>query len=133
MNIYLDIDGVLLTKYGTLVPGAPEFVENITTKHNVYWLTTWCKDGKTDKVLEILKKHFPKESIKYLEKIKPTIWNTWKTEAIDFSKDFRWIDDLIFPQEEQVLKENNAEDKLVLIDMPHNWTAIRTLISNLGI
>jgi hypothetical protein len=133
MNIYLDIDGVLLTKYGTLVPGAPDFVKEVTNKHNVYWLTTWCKDGKSDRSLEILKKHFPKESIKYLEKIKPTTWNTWKTEAIDFSKDFRWVDDVVFPQEESVLKENDAEEKLVLIDMPHDWTAIRTLISNSGL
>jgi hypothetical protein len=133
MNIYLDIDGVLLTKYGTLVPGAPDFVKYITEKHTVYWLTTWCKDGKSDRALEILKKHFPKESIKYLEKVRPTIWNTWKTEAIDFNKDFRWIDDMLFPQEEKILKENNAEHKLVLIDMPHDWTAVKTLISNLDI
>jgi hypothetical protein len=133
MNIYLDIDGILLTKYGTLVPGAPDFIKYIVKKHNVYWLTTWCKDGKSDKALEILTKHFPEESIKYLEKIKPTTWRTWKTEAIDFSKDFRWIDDMVFPEEERVLKENDSEDKLVLIDMPHDWTAIRTLIGNLGL
>jgi hypothetical protein len=133
MNIYLDIDGVLLTKYGTLVPGAPDFIKNIIDKHDVYWLTTWCKDGKSDRALGILKKHFPKETMKHLTQIKPTTWRTWKTEAIDFSKDFRWIDDMIFPEEERVLKENNAEDKLVLIDMPHDWTAIRTLIGNLGL
>ena len=133
MNIYLDIDGILLTKYVTLVPGAPDFVKYIVEKHNVYWLTTWCKDGTSDRALEILKKHFPEESWDHLKKIKPASWQTWKTEAIDFSKDFRWIDDVIFPQEEQVLKENNVEDKLVLIDMPHDWTAIRTLISNLGL
>jgi hypothetical protein len=133
MNIYLDIDGVLLTKHNALVPGAPDFVKEITDKHDVYWLTTWCRDGKSDKVLEILKKHFPEESIKYLEKIKPVTWNTWKTEVIDFSKDFRWIDDVVFPEEERVLKENNAEDKLVLIDIPGDWTAIRSLISNLGL
>ena len=61
MNIYLDIDGILLTKYGTLVPGAPEFVEQIVRKHDVYWLTTWCKDGKSDKALEILKKFLSTE------------------------------------------------------------------------
>ena len=133
MNIYLDIDGVLLTKYGTLVPGAPDFIKNIIDKHDVYWLTTWCKDGKSDRALGILKKHFPKETMKHLTQIKPTTWRTWKTEAIDFSKGFRWIDDMIFPEEERVLKENNAEDKLVLIDMPHDWTAIRTLIGNLGL
>jgi hypothetical protein len=113
MNIYLDIDGVLLTKYDTLVPDAPNFVKEITDKHTVYWLTTWCKDGKSDKALEILKKHFPEESFKYLGKIKPTTWNTWKTEAINWTKDFRWIDDYCFPQEIQDLKDHGCEGKWV--------------------
>jgi hypothetical protein len=115
MNIYLDIDGVLLTKQGVLVAGAPDFIKNITNKYNVYWLTTWCKDGSSDKVLEILKKCFPVESIKYLEKIKPSIWKTWKTEAIDFTQNFRWIDDLISPEEEKVLAKNKAKHKVLIV------------------
>ena len=115
MNIYLDIDGVLLDKRGNLNIGAPELVKKLTEEYDVYWLTTWCKDGNADKALEILSKEFPKESIKYLKKIKPTIWNTWKTEAIDFTKDFNWIDDYLFPQEKKVLCEHRAEHKVKII------------------
>ncbi|MBU0458469.1 hypothetical protein KKF03_03390, partial [Patescibacteria group bacterium] len=48
---------------------------------------------------------------------KPTTWNTWKTEAIDFSQDFLWFDDYIFAEEKEVLKENNALDKWIEVDL----------------
>jgi hypothetical protein len=115
MNIYLDVDGVLLDKKGKLMPGAIKLVKKLVDERDVYWLTTWCKDGNADKVIEVLSKEFPKESIKYLKKIKPTKWSTWKTEAIDFSKDFRWIEDYVFPEEDKVLNKNKAQHKVKLI------------------
>jgi len=38
-------------------------------------------------------------------KIQPTNWDTLKTEAIDFTNDFRWFDDNIKEAEMVVLKE----------------------------
>ena len=45
---------------------------------------------------------------------------TLKTEAIDFSKDFRWLDDYVMPAERNVLIKNNALNKLILIDFKNN-------------
>jgi len=113
MNIYLDIDGVLVDKKGKPAPGLVKFMKHITDKHDVYWLTTWVKDGNPERALRILGDYVP---LKILNKIKPTTWNTWKTEAIDFSKDFRWFDDCVFPEEERILAKNEADHKLILIN-----------------
>jgi hypothetical protein len=112
MNIYLDIDGVLIDKKGKPFPRLEEFIKWLIDKHDVYWLTTWVKDGNSEKAVAKLNKFVAE---KYLKKIKPTIWNSWKTEAIDMRKPFVWIDDIVFPQEEKILKENNVEDRLFLI------------------
>ena len=110
MDIYLDIDGVLIDKKGNPVPGLVKFMKHITDKHDVYWLTTWVKDGNSERALRILEDYVPSQ---ILNKIKPTTWNTWKTEAIDWTKDFRWIDDYCFPQELQDLKDHGVEDKWI--------------------
>ena len=65
-----------------------------------------------------------------MKKIQPTKWNTWKTEAIDFNKDFRWLDDLIFPEENRILKENNADNKLILIESNVDWKTIEKIIND---
>ena len=42
MNIYLDIDGVLLANENNAAPYADEFLQHILTKYpdSTYWLTT---------------------------------------------------------------------------------------------
>lgn len=48
-----------------------------------------------------------------------------KTEAIDFSSDFLWLDDYAFDGEQAMLKEYGALDKLVLIDLAANPDQLR--------
>lgn len=114
MNIYLDIEGVVLDG-GVPAPYLEEFLKYITDNYTVYWLTTYCK-GDKEYTVNLLKKYLPNNLIPYIEKIKETNWNIHKTEAIDFSKDFIWIDDHIFPEEIKVLKEKNKEDSLYLVN-----------------
>ena len=46
MNIYLDVDGVLLNHDGTLANHADEFLAAMVhSGHPVHWLTTRCRDG----------------------------------------------------------------------------------------
>jgi hypothetical protein len=122
MNIYIDIDGVLLhdslEKNGQPVNHALELLREATTKHNCFWLTTHCRGGENH-VAEYLGKRFPESKI-YLNKIQPTNWNTWKTEAIDFSQDFRWLDDDVYEEEYRVLSKHDCRDKLILVDLRTN-------------
>jgi len=68
--------------------------------------------------------------MKYIEQIKPTTWNTWKTEAIDFSQDFRWLDDDIYSPELNALADHNCKDKLIKVDLHKNskqsWEIIKS-------
>lgn len=116
MNIYLDIDGVLIKKDGEPVTFIVDFLEFINGEHTVYWLTTHCQ-GNAKVTMQYLEDKLPKEAFKYLEKIKPTKWQTLKTEAIDFNQDFRWFDDYVMQAEYEVLKKNKASDKLILVDV----------------
>ncbi|MDO8486414.1 MAG: hypothetical protein Q7S77_01810 [Candidatus Staskawiczbacteria bacterium] len=123
MNIYLDIDGVLihdsLKNYQKIANGVVDFLRVITEKHNCYWLTTHCK-GDTIHTLEYLNDRLPIEARQYINLIKSTDWRTWKTEAIDFSEDFRWIDDETYEPELEKLREHHCEDKLIRVNLEQN-------------
>lgn len=45
MKIFVDIDGVLITKVGELAVGAEPFLRHIITHHQPYWLSTRTRDG----------------------------------------------------------------------------------------
>jgi len=120
MNIYLDIDGVLVSKYHEPVEGLKEFLERITGVHDCYWLTTHCRDGKNERAVEQLEAVYGAGILESANKIKPTAWQTFKTEAIDFSQDFRWLDDYVMLYEETILKKENAHSKLILINLQTN-------------
>lgn len=109
MNIYLDIDGVLLDKNGIVADHFEEFLEKMLEKHDVYWLTTHCHGGECDAIDHISAKNkLSPETLEILQKIKMTDWATLKTDAIDFSQEFVWIDDDVMEAEKKVLLENNA-------------------------
>ena len=84
----------------------------LVENNDCYWLTTHCK-GDTKHTLEYLSDKLPTELMPYIKKIKPTNWQTLKTEAIDFAKDFRWYDDYIMEAERDVLVKNNCANKFI--------------------
>ena len=116
MNIYLDIDGVILTKDKKPSIGITEFLKKATSNHSVYWLTTHCK-GDTQNAVQHLKRFLPMDTHQDLEKIQPTDWDVLKTDAIDFSKDFLWFDDYLMEVEKRVLEKNNCSEKVLLVHL----------------
>ena len=136
MNIYLDIDGVLihdsLAKNGTPANYAVEFLRAITSKHNCFWLTTHCRGGENN-APEFLANKLPLIAKEYLKKIQPTDWNSWKTEAIDFSQDFRWIDDETYDPELKDLRKHDCEEKLIFVNLQKDPNQLREIISTLEI
>lgn len=116
MNIYLDIDGVLLKKDLTVPEFGEEFISYLVTHHDCHWLSTHCKgDGNT--ALAYLSKYYPPLILKKLERIKPTGWTNLKTEAIDLQSDFIWLEDYPFEAEKQVLRKANKIDGLIIVDL----------------
>jgi hypothetical protein len=103
MNIYLDIDGTLIhedltNNYGKPARGLEEFLIALRP-HNTYWLTTHCTDGDPTSARRKLKAVLPKRCYPDIDRIKPTMWNVFKTEGIDWSTDFIWFDNDISDQE----------------------------------
>lgn len=109
MNIYLDIDGVLLAHERRAADYADEFVQFIL-KHwpdSTYWLTTHCWKGQ-NRTYEVLEPFLKKKTLDQLHKIKPTEWGDLKTDAINFKRPFLWFDDDLFPEEKEILEHYRA-------------------------
>jgi hypothetical protein len=117
-NLYLDIDGVLLTaKHTQAAPGVDEFVEFITQHFTCYWLTTHCK-GDSAPALRYLSRFLKPATLEKLRQgVRPTNWDTLKTEAIDLASDFYWLDDSPFQAEIAYLQANHVADRLLVIHL----------------
>jgi hypothetical protein len=116
-RLYLDIDGVLLTvKQTRPADYFFEFIEFITEKFDCYWLTTHCK-GDAKNAISYLTRYFNEQTLQLLHQVKPTSWETLKTEAIDFTHDFFWLEDYPFNSEKEVLIKNNRLASLVVVDL----------------
>ena len=131
-NIYLDIDGVLLQKDGQPAVGLDEFLEFVTSKFDCYWLTTHCK-GDNAGALHYLRDRVSKEAFYHIGFIKPTIWQTYKTEAINFNEKFLWLDDYIFEAERQELAERNLMDSLQVMDLKSNPNQLLAVLEKLRV
>ncbi|MEF3691523.1 MAG: hypothetical protein V3574_00520 [Candidatus Moraniibacteriota bacterium] len=132
MNIYLDIDGVLLKKDGSLAEYFDEFLEFFVDKHNVFWLTTHCQGRDNNAIWHINQyNEVSKRSLELLQKIKPTDWQTLKTEGIDFSQDFIWFDDYLLEAEKEILKKYGADQKVILINLNENPDILKDVLSRL--
>lgn len=91
-KLYLDIDGVLVTVKNTrAADGVLPFLKFVTANFDCYWLTTHCK-GDAHTAFNYVVEFIPNSEC-FLLKIKPTNWNTLKTEAIDLDSESIWLDD----------------------------------------
>ena len=131
MKAYLDIDGVILANDQQKANFADEFIKYLIENYDVYWLTTHCKVDPSFAVELLSRRDFSLETLEYIKKIKPTNWNTWKTEAIDFSEDFLWFDDQVFDMEINTLKENGKFDSWVKIDLSKDVNQLKSLMTSL--
>lgn len=131
-KIYLDIDGVLLANDKVAAKHADEFIKYLTDNFNVYWLTTHVH-GDTIWVKQYLTPFLKPESIKLLDKVNvtPKDWVEFKTEAIDFSEPFLWIDDDCFSEERDALIENNCPNSWIKVDLADDEDQLLSLIKRL--
>lgn len=121
MNIYLDIDGVLSTRYHQPANHVHEFLKFVTERYpdTTYWLTTHCK-GNAAATLEQIGYLFDAPTQELMKKIKATDWDVSKTEAIDFATPFLWFDDQCLDFEKSILKQHGALDNWIKVDLIKN-------------
>ena len=124
MNIYLDVNGVLLQQDLTPAIGVTDFLKRALKDNDVYWLTSHCK-GDSATVLAYLERMLPKEAYELTKQIKPTNWDVLKTDGIDCSKDFLWFDDNLFESEKRVLESHNCEENFVFINLKTNFLQLK--------
>lgn len=131
MNIYLDIDGVLLDRDLQPAKYAPEFLEYVLTNYpnSTYWLTTHCQ-GDASVPIQHIGHLFDNETADLMKEIKPTTWDMAKTRAIDFTQPFLWFDDDLFYEEKQTLLENNVFDNLITVDLKNDPDQLKKFINS---
>ena len=118
MNIYLDVDGVLLNHHGTLANHADEFLAAMVhSDHPVHWLTTRCRDGDSSAVVALLGRLVQRSTVELLTSIKPTSWETSKLEVIDLRSPFIWFDDQPLQFEIEELQECGLLDRWVKVGL----------------
>ncbi len=127
MNVYLDIDGVLLANEKQPALHVKDFLKYFIDNHDVYQLTTHCK-GDANYTVNHVHSYFDLETLELLRKIKPTNWSYSKTEAIDFSKPFVWFDDFIFEFEKEQLRKHNAINSWVKVDLSESVDRLKELV-----
>ena len=117
MNIYLDIDGVILGMESSS-RDAKKFLKFLLKKYpdNTYWLTTHVKDGENNTKYSLSGVYPDKLVDKMYATFKVTDWETLKTDAIDFSQPFVWFDDTLFTAEKQILEQNSVFESYYKID-----------------
>ncbi len=118
MNIYLDIDGVLLANDLHAALYANEFLRKILKEYpeSTFWLTTHCQ-GDPEVPVRHISHLFEADVVDLMKLIKPTTWDLSKTRAIDFSKPFLWFDDDLFFEEKEDLLKHNALDNWIEVDL----------------
>jgi hypothetical protein len=122
MNLYLDIDGVLLGKADIRSPeirlalGAEDFLIFALARFDCFWLSTHCQ-GRTEGVLKYLAPYGPTEFMALAAKVKPTSFQAMKTEALE--GDFLWLDDAPMQRELDWLSARGWLDRWIHVDTRH--------------
>ncbi len=116
VKIYLDIDGVLLTKDKKVPEHGDQLLAYLVQNYDCYWLTTHCHGGGNN-AMEYLSQYYPDSILEKLPRIKRTDWTTLKTEAIDFDSDFVWLEDCPFESEKIALSERDKIKSLIVVDL----------------
>lgn len=137
MKIYLDIDGTMIHEELTdnnckPAAGLLKFLEALRP-HETYWLTTHCTTGDPEKARRIMKEKVPVEYHHDIDRIKPTVWQDMKTDALDWGADFIWFDNDIFEAEWKVLERCHKNQSVIQVDLranPHHLIEIVSEVLN---
>ena len=137
-TIYLDIDGTIISdepaSFGNPALFLDEFLFALNQSDiDVYWLTTHCMDGNLNNVYNYLSKFLTDEQISLTYSFLPTVWSENKTEALDLSTNFLWIDDDIYTEEREFLNKNKLMKNIFEINLKDDPKALCKVLEILQI
>jgi len=112
-----------------LAEHATDYLEFCLDNFDCYWLTTHCK-GSIDTVIDYLAPYADSEFMALVQKVKPTYFKTFKTEAL--FGDFIWVDDQPTAYEIQVLEERNQLNRWYQVNTRKNPGELLSLIRSLN-
>ena len=128
-NIYLGIDGVILTRGVIPALHLDKFLEYILANYSVSWLSSRCQ-GSSEKTVKYLSQFLLPETIALIKTIKSTSFRLDKTEAIDFNKEFYWLDNQLFDSEKKILAEHDEYNSWIELDLIKNPNQLLHLINS---
>lgn len=113
---YIDIDGVILKRRKEEpVDNVHKLISFLVSYFDCYWLTTHCK-GDSQTAIDYLSEYLSEADLQLLQSVKATNWDTFKTDAIDFTSDFYWIDDWAMTAEKEILSMHGKADSIILVN-----------------
>lgn len=125
MILYLDIDGVLwdIEERDKYLParGVHAFLDFALAHFEVRWLTWWFSRGivrydAVDRLADWIQ--YPSRKLYQINPSRPFILD--KTEAIDFTEEFVWVDDDLSETDAYVLNSNDALHRWYYTDIFHD-------------
>lgn len=128
-NIYIDIDGVILTRGVAPALHLDKFLKYVLSNYSVFWLTSRCH-GDSKAIIKYLSQFFLPETVDLLKKIQPTNFQLDKTEAIDFSRKFFLLDDELFDSEKNALKKHDKYGSWIEVNLMKNPDQLLYLINH---
>lgn len=129
VNIYLDIEQVLILNDGHIVPHVKNFLKTITT-HNVYWLTA-NNGGNNEFELKRLVPLLDNDEINLISLINHCKWDMIRTDAIDFSQPFLWFTHSVDEFEMEDLQRHKCMVNLHIINCTVEPDALKSLAHKL--
>ncbi len=128
--IYLDVDGVILANNLHAANYADAFLQYIIKNYPVTWLTTHCMHNDPKTVISRLQGLLEPGTMELLPQIRGAKWSLLKTEAIDFSEPFLWIDDDCYPEEREVLDSYGVLANWIEVDLSRNENQLKYLLDD---
>lgn len=127
-TVYFDVDQVLIANERNASNYAPELIKYVVERYDTVWLTTHCMDGNANTPIEHIGHLFDAETVAYMRRIRGARWTLLKTEAIDFSKPFIWLDDDCMEEEREILMQHNCLANWVEINLFENENELKDLL-----
>ncbi len=117
MNIYIEINGVILQEDAELAKYADQFLQSVLSKYptSTYWLLPQAETGAVTSLLE--NPYLSETTQALLASAQLLTWDELKTEAIELDKDFLWFGNEIWPDELKLLEDKNLSQQFVLVDL----------------